>query len=270
MKRALYVFGCLILATTQSHAVVVDLEDQALPGPEMFRNNTDPGFDSRGAFFNNNFTDFGSFSAWTGWAVSNRTDNTTAGYGNQYSAITGSGAGGSATFAIGFGDPNFDVISIVIPAGNRFVSLDITNTTYAALSMALGDSFSKKFGGPTGNDPDKFGWTITGFDASSNTTGSIEVRLADFTFSDNALDEIVDDWRTVDLSPLADAIRLEFKVFTTDTSEFDGIIYPNTPGYLAVDNLVYVPEASSACLAGLLASVIGGGIAARRLRQLAC
>jgi hypothetical protein len=30
----------------------------------------------------------------------------------------------------------------------------VTNTTYAYNSMRDGDMFAKKFGGPTGNDPD--------------------------------------------------------------------------------------------------------------------
>ena len=49
----------------------------------------------------------------------------------QFSAIPGGGAGGAGIYGIGYvGSP---VISL--PAGTSPVSLDITNTTYAYLSM---------------------------------------------------------------------------------------------------------------------------------------
>ena len=69
--------------------------------------------------------------------------------------------------------------------GRRFESLMVTNTTYAALSMRDGDSFAKKFGGPSGNDPDYFRLTITGKDSGGSTIGSVEFYLADYRFADS-------------------------------------------------------------------------------------
>ena len=61
--------------------------------------------------------------------------------------------------------------------------MDLTNATYAALSMQNGDSFAKKFGGTTGNDADLFGVTLRGFDnvnGTGNAIGSLNVNSVIF------------------------------------------------------------------------------------------
>src|SRR5687768_10148904 len=47
--------------------------------------------------FENNYN--AGWGSWAGWAISNVTDNTTQGWANQYSAITGSGHG-SAQYGV--------------------------------------------------------------------------------------------------------------------------------------------------------------------------
>ena len=232
---------------------VVDFEYLTL-APESF-NNGDPGgtgdvtnngsFVSGGITFPNEFSRSGPFTFWNGWSYSNVTDNTTAGFGNQYSAFAGSGADGSANYGVSFGD--FADNSITIPAGTSFQSIDITNTTYAALSMQNGDGFAKQFGGVTGNDPDFFRLIITGLSGGSGGTmvGDVEFYLADYRFADNSLDYIVDDWTTVDLTSLVGADTLTFSYESSDVGTF-GV---NTPQFFAADNLVFgsasVPEPAS-------------------------
>ena len=99
-------------------------------------------FSSGGIAFSN-FSD-GDWGIWSGFAYSNWTDTTTAGFGNQFSAFTGHGAAGSSNYGVGFESttPTISFASELTP-----VSAMITNTTYAALSMLEGDAFSKKFGG---------------------------------------------------------------------------------------------------------------------------
>lgn len=207
---------------------------------------------SQGAQFNNNY--IAAFGSWSGWSWSNVSDNTTPGFGNQYASATGggsNGAGGVATgqkYAVSFGDNAF----FNVPTGMQLDSVEITNTTYAALSMANGDQFTKKFGGVSGNDPDLFQVTLTGFDApgagtgSGNAIGSVTVDLADFRFGDNTQDFILSDWQTVDLSSLAGASSIGLTYFSTDSGQF-GI---NTPTFAAFDNLRFsaVPEPSSSLL----------------------
>jgi hypothetical protein len=236
---------------------VIDFEDLPL-APESYYNGSDGagGFTSNGAFFNNTFTDFGGgFSAWSGWSYSNRTDNTTPGFGNQYSAITAAGAGGSSNYAVGFASAAGEA-TIDLPASMFPQSMLVTNTTYAYLSMLHGDQFAKQFGGPTGDDPDYLLLTITGLDGGGKTTGAVEVYLADYRFEDSALDILVDWWTEVDLSALSGARRLSFGLESTDVGQFG----MNTPAYFAVDNLRLVPEPTALVLLAL------GALAACRRR----
>lgn len=258
---------CLLAgATSVASAVTVDFSDISLApgtydngGPAMGSSS----FYSGGASFNNSFTDFGGgFSTWAGWSLSAVDDPTTAGYGNQYASAAGGGAGGLAdVYAVGYAD-DYNPSSINLPASQTVVSADVVNTTYAALSMRDGDGFARKFGGETGTDPDYFTVTFTGYmgaDATGGTTGSVTVYLADFRSSNSAEDYILTDWTTVDLSPLGNASSLSLSFASSDVGSF-GI---NTPTYVALDNLTFVPEPVCMGLLGL------AGLMLRRRRRLA-
>ncbi|NET62290.1 MAG: DUF4465 domain-containing protein, partial [Symploca sp. SIO2E6] len=126
------------------------------------------------------------------------------------------------------------------------------NTTYAALSMLNGDQFAKKFGGPSGNDPDFFLLTITGLDDSNAVVSTVDFYLADYRFADNSQDYILDTWELLDLSSLTGATRLSFAVTSSDIGPF-GL---NTPAYFALDDLTLepkVPVPDSSSILGLLA-----------------
>src|SRR5687768_18416451 len=100
--RRIMIVVALCTFSTPCWAATADFEDLPLASNSFY--NGDPGglipgqshdgsFVSGGAKFNNLFaTDaqFG-FSFWEGWAYSNKTDTTTPGFANQYSAFTGSG-----------------------------------------------------------------------------------------------------------------------------------------------------------------------------------
>jgi hypothetical protein len=239
------------LATTAG-AQVVDFEDVGtnlpIDGVDYY-NGADGagGFTSGGATFSNTFTDFGGgFTGWEGWAYSQMTDTTTPGFGNQYSAFTGSGVGGSATYGVGFpgGTGAGGITTITFDAERALAGGYFTNTTYAALSMRDGDGFAKKFGGTSGDDPDWLLLTVLGYDATDALTGSVEVYLADYRFADNSLDYILDEWLWVDLSELEGVQSLDFVLSGSDVGDF-GL---NTPGYFALDDLVIVPEPSTALL----------------------
>ncbi|MGQ9913268.1 MAG: DUF4465 domain-containing protein [Thermogutta sp.] len=267
--------GVLLAATSAggqwSPAGTVDFENLTLAPGSYWNGSPNNGantFTSNGFTFHNTFDNSWGVDVWSGFAYSNKTDTTTPGYTNQYSAITGSGAGSSANYAVSF-VPIFggSLPKIEVPAGLSLVSAQITNTTYAYLSMRDGDSFAKKFGGLSGNDPDWFKLTILGKDLAQSLIGSVEFYLADFRFSDNALDYIVNKWTTADLSPIASARFLEFDLDSSDVGPFG----MNTPAYFALDNIVFqsagqggpvVPEPSSAVL--LLGSILGGGYLYRR------
>jgi hypothetical protein len=240
-------------------ASVVTFESVTLPGAGYSN-----GSDGSGGFiidevtFNNNYDD--DYGSWSGFALSNRTDATTPGFPNQYSAVTGGGFGGSSNYAVGYYSTyDFATTHVIFNAVTDLTGLGayFTNTTWAALDMQNGGAFgSKKFGGPTGNDPDWFKLTIQGF-AGLTSTGTVEFHLADFRAENNALDYIVTNWRYVDFTPLGSPDRLEMSLSSTDNGEFG----MNTPSYFAMDHFLAVPEPSSLCIA-----MTGLGLMLRRKR----
>ncbi len=186
--------------------------------------------------FPNSFTDWGGgVTSWEGFAYSNTTDTTTAGFGNQYSAYPGSGAGGSDTYAISY---KSNTITYATPFDFSVgKGLFVTNTTYAALDMVNGSDFSKQFGGESGDDSDWFKLSITGANGGS-TTGMVDFYLADYRFTDNSQNYIVDDWTFVNLSSLGTVDSLSFELSSSDNGDFG----MNTPAYFALDNLGAIPE----------------------------
>jgi hypothetical protein len=245
--------GLLAAATlggSTASATPVGFEDLGL-GSEDFYNGSDGagGFTSNGVFFENDYSpDFGGF--WSGFSASTTTDTTTPGFGNQYSAITAGGAGGSDAFGVSFFDSRLEFASEVDLVGGWF-----TNTTFAFLSMRDGDGFAKRFGGgdpeePPGDDPDFFLLTITAFDALAVELGSAELYLADFRFGDNSEDYILDEWTFLDLSSLTGVKELEFGLSSSDNDPMFGM---NTPAYFALDDLaaVSIPEPGTVLLLGL-------------------
>ena len=185
---AAIILSCCI--PVQSNADVIGFDELPLAADSFFDGygadaTGDPWF-SKSAEFNT-----GMFTG--GWSYSNVDDTTTAGAANQWAAFTGSDFSGSGNYALANSFvPNSAFINL--PENMDLQSVQITNSTYAAISMRDGDSFAKKFGGDSGDDPDFFKLTINGFDgldASGNLLGSVEFYLADYRFADNNLDYIV-------------------------------------------------------------------------------
>jgi hypothetical protein len=209
------------------------------------------GWSSGSVYFGNSFnSNFGGF--WNGFAYSNVNNTTTAGFTNQYAAITGTGWGGQGNYALAYSGVS---AYCEFPKLVQVDSVLFTNTTYAYLSMLYGDSFAKKFGGDTGNDPDFFSVTVTGYDQMGgvgNVTGSVEFFLADFRFSDNSLDYLVGQWTEVNLASLGAIRSLRLSFSSSDVGPF-GI---NTPTYVALENLQFqaIPEPgiASCGVAGIL------------------
>jgi hypothetical protein len=270
-----------LIASPAAAQVVVDFEELTTftdlnpAGGGSFFNGNDgagttnsDGWASQGVRFSNDYNgdSLPAFDYWEGWSYSNVANATTPGFTNQYAAAPGGGsdgAGGVAAgqnYALAFGSAAY----FDLPENARLRSVEVANSTYAALTMLNGDSFAKKFGGDSGDDPDLFQVTLTGYDGPGATGGmiaSVTVDLADYRFADNGQDFVLDRWRHVDLAGLGGARSVGLSFFSTDSGDF-GI---NTPTYLAVDNLTYtiVPEPSGMCLLALACA----GTAYRRRRR---
>ena len=236
-----------ILLADPAFALTATFDDLGLataaPGDFLDPPASGGSFTSGGITFLND----GSFS---GFSASTTMDSTTPGFGNQYSNITGSGAGGSAGFGIAFSDS-----TLVLSTPQTVLGAEFTNTTYAALSMRDGDAFAKQFGGATGDDGDFFRLLVEGIDDLGDSTGIVDLMLADYRFADNSLDSILDQWLFLDLSRLGVVSELRFGLESSDLGTF-GI---NTPTYFAIDNLVTVPEPSLTLLVGLGLAALASG-----------
>lgn len=239
MKKAVtFLFAMAISMTIFSQNV--DFEEFNLNTNE-YLNGSDGsgGFYSGGFFFPNSYN--ANWDSWSGWSVSTMTDTQTPGYENQYSAITGSGAEGSQTYAVSYVNGH-TTMSFPEQGGLSYVhSFKVTNSTYAYLSMKEGDGFAKKFGGADGNDPDFFLLTIKGFVNGQLVEDSVDFFLADYRFSDNSMDYIVDGWVEVNTLQLGHVDSLHFILSSSDVSSFGF----NTPAYFCIDDVLMSIESGS-------------------------
>ena len=237
MKKIYTIVTALLIGASAQAQSVIDFESFTLSGPETFDNGSAGGGDFVvDAFTFSNYYDPGGW--WNGFAISNTTDITTPGFMNQYSAITGSGHDGSDNYAVHYSPGGIQGVG---PA-QAIDSFKITNTTYAALSMKLGDSYAKKFGSPNNaaGDPDGTNgadyfrvWMICK-NFTETMVDSIEFYLADFRFVDSTMDYILYDWKNVDVSGLGfDVNRIDFRFESSDMS----FGYINTPTYFALDDM---------------------------------
>lgn len=242
----------MITASAQAGYDVARFGDTGLINGVGQYNNSSGGFTSGGQSFNNTYDP--TYGSWNGFSVSSMTDTTTPGYTNQYSSITG-GGNGDAYYAVLFPTATVNLTGLV-------QSIDLTNTTYAYLSMLNGDSFAKKFG--VGDFFDVVITGYTGAGATGTSTGSVTFALANYT---SASSTPVNTWNTVNLASLGSAVSLGFSFLSSDVGPY-GI---NTPEFVAVDNLTTltssVPEPSSwvLCVSGL---AIGGMARRRRLARI--
>ena len=98
------------------------------------------------------------------------------------------------------------------------VSVQVTNTTYAYLSMLNGDSFAKKFG-----PGDYLLLDVRGYAGAGGTgteIGEVDSYLADFLGSNSS---IINTWQTLDLGSLTGAESLQFGLRSSDNNPIFGI-----------------------------------------------
>jgi len=180
-----------------------------------------------------NISQYGPYSQ--AWSYSNHTDITTSGSSNQYSCNVGQGENSD----------QYGICNVSSFANNRLFSTSqseftptgafFTNTTFATQSMLNGDAFTSQFGDVTNSaaGEDWFLLTIYGLGVDSLRTGdSVNFYLADYRFTDNTQDYIIDEWTWVDLSSLTNVYGLDFELSSSDVGAWG----MNTPAYFAMDN----------------------------------
>lgn len=239
-QKTLFVGLGLMLSSTNINAQTADFENLSLPAESYWDGSDLSGTHHNGVFtseftsgdftFPNEFdTTWGAPGYWLGgFAYTNMTDSITSGAGNKYSSKTGGGSS-SLNYIVGANNSNLRIVNFY-----QVLKFKITNSTYAYNSMRDGDAFAKKFGGPTGNDPDWFKLNIKIY-FSGNLEDSLDFYLADFRFSDNSQDYILKDWTSVILNPVTNN-WIDSVYFELSSSDV-GMFGMNTPAFFCLDDL---------------------------------
>ena len=217
-----------IPATPLKTTYTIDFEDLTIPA-KGYLDSIQGGLAIQGFTFENTYLFDDYYKYWyfsKGFALSNIVNVDSAGFNNLYATYAGSGALSSKKYLLATSNAG-----IKIPSTARLVSMEITNSTYAALSMKNGDSFAKKF---TGKDKDFFKVWIKGY-SIGKVKDSVEVYLANFQFVDSSQNFIQKEWKTVDLSKFVSIDSLSFKLESKDVGQWG----MNTPGYFTVDNIKF-------------------------------
>lgn len=194
------------------------------------------GFSSGGFWFPNDYNQ--EWGSWSGFSVSNMQDSTTAGWSNQFSAITASGVNDSENYAVVYSSGE---LALQFDNPVSLSGFYVTNATYAYLAMKNGDDYSKKFGGPEGTDPDYFKLVVSGTDINDEISGTIDFYMADFTSDADSADYILKTWEWVDLSSLGVVKNIQFKLESSDVGDWG----MNTPAYFCIDNFTVTEVTSS-------------------------
>lgn len=234
MKKTVTFLATLLIANfLRSQTHTESFESFTLSTNSAYTNTNSVPFQGTSSVFEYKWD--AGFNFWSGgFSYTNKYDSATAGFGNLYGVKPLKGYNNSNTYVIG---QNKGVIKLKSPY-KGVEGMYLTNSTYAYKSMKLGDSFAKKFGGTSGNDPDFFKITIKGYSGGVLKTDSVEFYLADFRNSNNALDYIVDSWQWVNTMSLGQVDSIRFFMYSSDVGSF-GI---NTPLFFGLDNFTTSPS----------------------------
>lgn len=244
MKKILFSAISLFLVNGLQAQITATFESQPLPSTNYWKGiapvPTVSGFSDNSLFFPNTYdTAYGGY--WSGWGYSALSDSNSISYAtNELAAFPAKGANNSSIYAVAYEsyDPAFNCIKLTTP--QYVASARIANSTIAYRSMQNGDGFAKIFGGATGNDPDFFKVSFTGW-FNKTTTGSIDVYLADFRDTVNSNDYILKDWSTVNFLPLGFVDSITFHLSSSDTNSLG----MKTPAYFCLDNVTMLPSSNN-------------------------
>ncbi|MCU0422728.1 MAG: DUF4465 domain-containing protein [Bacteroidia bacterium] len=165
---------------------------------------------------------------WSGgWAISNKTDSTTAqvnGLDKIYNAVTGTGADSTKTYALGQQGAVVRLNGLAKGVSGFY----LTNSNYAFISMKYGDAFAKKF-----TDSDFFKVTVKGYKNGNVLSTQISANLATGV-------NLLKTWQWVDVSSIGEVDSISFHLSSSDTGAFG----MNTPAFFCIDQLTTIDKSS--------------------------
>jgi hypothetical protein len=169
---------------------------------------------------------------WGGFTASNHTDLSLSGLDAQYTSAAGGGYDGSSQYGVAYAMGVQCEVHASDNQAHTVTGCYVTNNVWAYQNIHDGDATATAFGGPTGNDPDWFKLTATGKDANGSTVGTAEFYLADYRFTNNEDDYVLNTWEWFDLSTLGAVHTISFSLSSTKNDNY-GMI---TPAYFCIDD----------------------------------
>lgn len=256
MKKLYSILCCAALtsaAIAQQPAVATFEDLNAQPNTYWDGSDESAMFTSGGYTFINNFTDWGGYTSWDGFAYSTMTSTKYETLTDQYNSCVGHGVSDSKTYGVAYYSAYMGTEPTVIAATAETFDATgcyVTNAAYAYTSMANGDAYSKKF-----DATDWFLLTATGYKADA-VTATAEFYLA----KDGG---IVNDWQYFDLTALGQVDEIHFTLTSSDTGDWG----MNTPAYFCIDNFGAVnPTVGLKAIKALSDDACGYDLMGRRVK----
>jgi hypothetical protein len=235
MKKTITILcAVLAMATSNAQSTLSDFENLSLPANSFYTSTASISFTTTNGTFRH--TESGFWSG--GFAYTNKYDSSTAGFTNLYGVKPKFGYNASNIYVVGQ-----DGGIIKMNGGSRQVDgFYVTNTTYAYKSIRNGDQFARKFGDttgahtgttvPQGSYPDYFKLIAKGYLNGVLKTDSVTFMLADYTFTNNAMDYVVSTWQYMNTAIIGVVDSIKFVQRSSDNSGG----FMNTPAFFGLDN----------------------------------
>ena|SRR6218665_1157823 len=215
-------------------SIVTDFETYTLSPNSAYSPTTSTPFQTTNALFDYQYSGYWS----AGFAYTNKKDSVNGTFTNLYGVRAYNGYNGSDYYVTG---QDRGKIALTVPQAT-VSGFYITNTTYAFKSIKSGDSFARKFGDttgtgsgttiPQGSYPDYFKAIVKGYKNGVLKNDSVTVMLADYTFTNNAQDFVLDTWQFVNTAIIGEVDSIKFFLRSSDMGDWG----MNTPAFFAIDN----------------------------------
>lgn len=242
MKKTITLLSLsLSMLSIHAQVSVADFENLVLAADTFYEDHNSASWQTSNATFRYTWeTQFGGY--WdAGFAYTNKNNITNGTYTNLYGAITGKGYNNSnyyVTASQGYAGEKMRIR--LAPSQKSVIGFYVTNTTYGYKTMkngggparAFGDTLHTHSGMAPGDYPDWFKLTVYGYQNGVKKSDTVVFYLADYRFTNNTNDYIVDTWKWVNCTSLGQVDSISFKLYSSDVGSF-GI---NNPTYFSIDN----------------------------------
>jgi hypothetical protein len=242
MKKTTQLLSIALLlnlsVSAQTQIAVADLETFNTTPNTIYTSTTSTPFQTSNAVFPYEWDT--TYNYWAGgFSYTNKYDSANGSYTNLHGVRALKGYNNSNVYAVG---QDKGIIKLKAPF-NSADGFYITNTTYAFKTIKDGNAFARKFGDTTGTGsgttiaqgsyPDWFKITVKAYFNGAMKNDSVEFYLADYRFTNNLQDYVVDTWQWVNTTALGQVDSIQFFMYSSDVGTF-GI---NTPLFFGIDNL---------------------------------